>query len=150
MCVAAGIEEKKTNHSLRATGATAMFSANVPEKVIRDITGHQSNALHLYERPTVLQKQELSKVLVEGKENFDISNVSREASVYKAPTNPAANSVQQCPSNTLGSIFSGLNNCNITISPQNFIVQVGPSQAQSNRDFSYLFSGVNMEEFEQC
>jgi len=37
----------KTNHSLRATGATAMFKANVPEKMIRGVTGHQSNALKL-------------------------------------------------------------------------------------------------------
>ena len=34
---------RKTNHSLRATGATAMFNANVPEKVIRDVTGHCSS-----------------------------------------------------------------------------------------------------------
>ena len=122
-----------------------MFSANVPEKLIRDVTGHQSNALHLYERPTMCQKQELSKVLVQGKENFDANNASCEWSI-RAPKIPAANT----PSNSLGSIFSGLNQCNITISPQNFIVQVGSSQGQSEQDFSYLFSGVNMEEFEQC
>ena len=93
MCEAAGIKEKKTNHSLRSTGATAMFSANVPEKLIRDVTGHQSNALHLYERPTMCQKQELSKVLVQGKENFDANN----ASCIGAPKIPAANT----PSNSL-------------------------------------------------
>ena len=49
MCEAAGIEQKKTNHSLRATGATEMFNATVPEKLIRDVTGHQSNPLHLCE-----------------------------------------------------------------------------------------------------
>ena len=32
MCKEAGIAEKKTNHSLQATGATAMFRANIPEK----------------------------------------------------------------------------------------------------------------------
>ena len=59
MCAAAGLE-KKTNHSLRATGTPAMFHAGVPEKIIRDVTGHHSNALHLYERPTLQQKQEES------------------------------------------------------------------------------------------
>ena len=39
MCEDAGITERKTNHSLRKTGATALFSAGVPEKIIRDITG---------------------------------------------------------------------------------------------------------------
>ena len=33
MCVEAGIGEKKSNHSLRATGAPAMFAAQVPEKL---------------------------------------------------------------------------------------------------------------------
>ena len=40
---------RETNHSLRATGATALFSAGVPEKLIRDVTGHKSNTLQLYE-----------------------------------------------------------------------------------------------------
>lgn len=67
MCMEAGIEEKKTNHSLRATGATAMFAAQVPEKIIKDVTGHKSSkALALYERPTVAQKQAVSKVLAGG------------------------------------------------------------------------------------
>jgi integrase len=31
-----------TNHSLRATGATRLFEANVPEKLIQERTGHRS------------------------------------------------------------------------------------------------------------
>lgn len=63
MCIEAGIQEK-TNHSLHATGATAMFAAQVSEKMIKDVRGHKSSkALALYERPTVAQKQGLSMVL---------------------------------------------------------------------------------------
>ena len=52
MCERAGIGERKTNHSLRATGATALFNAEVPEKLIKGTTGHKtSQALQLYERP---------------------------------------------------------------------------------------------------
>ena len=47
ICAEAGVT-RKTNHSLRATGATALFNAGVPEKFV---TGHCSNPLHLYERP---------------------------------------------------------------------------------------------------
>ena len=40
----------KTNHSLRATGATRLFEANVPDKLIKEQTGHKSlDALRLYE-----------------------------------------------------------------------------------------------------
>ena len=45
MCDEAGINSKKTNHSLRATGTTVMFNANVPDKIIMEVTGHMSNAL---------------------------------------------------------------------------------------------------------
>ena len=42
---------KKSKHILRATGATAMFQSNVPEKVIQKTTGHQSlEALHTYDQ----------------------------------------------------------------------------------------------------
>lgn len=34
MCAKAGITGNKTNHSLKATGATRMFEGNVPEKII--------------------------------------------------------------------------------------------------------------------
>ena len=44
-------------HSLRATGTTAMFNASVPEKLIREVTGHRLSALHLYERPSLEQQK---------------------------------------------------------------------------------------------
>ena len=50
MCMQIGVEGK-TNHSLRATGATRLFEANVPEKLIQERTGHRSiDALRMYER----------------------------------------------------------------------------------------------------
>ena len=73
MCLEAGISEKKTNHSLRATGASALFNASVPEKLIRDVTGHRSNALQLYEKPSLKQKQ---KVLVQGANEFSTEKES--------------------------------------------------------------------------
>ena len=40
MCEKAGIE-RKTNHSLRATGATRMFEAGVTEEMIQERTGRR-------------------------------------------------------------------------------------------------------------
>ena len=42
MCAAADISGHKTNHSLRATGASYMFQAGVPEKLIQQRTGQCS------------------------------------------------------------------------------------------------------------
>ena len=52
-----------SNHSLRATGATRMLDAGVPEKVIMDRTGHHSlDGLKPYARVTDFQQQQVSAV----------------------------------------------------------------------------------------
>ena len=50
MSIQAGLHELKSNHSLQATGTTALFASGVPEKIIQKITGHRSiEALRIYE-----------------------------------------------------------------------------------------------------
>ena len=160
MCAAAGIP-KKTNHSLRATGASAMFNAGVPEKLIRDVTGHTSNALHLYERPNLQQKKEVSKVLMQGKSSYD-GKENRPVSAASNTSTSVLPTPRQVPSAFLGLLFSGARNCNITISPQNFTVNVGSTShdaslaSTSSRsiggvddqlDLNSLMQGFDVDEF---
>ncbi len=64
MCEKAKINGNKTNHCLRATGATMLFDQGVPEKVIKDRTGHHSlDALRIYERTSEDQHKEVSAIL---------------------------------------------------------------------------------------
>ena len=42
MCSKAGIDEDKTNHSLKAAEATGMFEGNITEKIIQERTGHRN------------------------------------------------------------------------------------------------------------
>jgi hypothetical protein len=50
------LSTKYTNHSLRATSASRLFSCNVPEKLIQEKTGHRSWAgLRSYEHTTKQQ-----------------------------------------------------------------------------------------------
>lgn len=77
-----------------------MFNAGVPEKLIRDATGHRSSALQLYERPTTEQKEAVSWVLVQGQKTFTEGIMNKE--------NKSA-AVQKTIS------FSNLSNCNISI-----------------------------------
>ena len=65
----AGIASK-TNRSLRATGATALFNTNVRKEMIRDVTGHHSNSLQLYECPPLQHKQATSSILVQGEPTY--------------------------------------------------------------------------------
>ena len=66
MCNEAGIE-KKTNHCLhtvRVTGATSLFEKQVPEKIVKERTGHRSlTALRMYERTSPTQHKAVSNIL---------------------------------------------------------------------------------------
>ena len=63
----AGLESGKTNHSLRATGATQLFDAGVPQRIIQERTGHKSViSLHSYEWISHKQNQAASNILTSG------------------------------------------------------------------------------------
>jgi hypothetical protein len=49
MCKAVGVA-RKTAHCLRVTCASSLFNAGIDTKLIRDRTGHRSDALHKYEK----------------------------------------------------------------------------------------------------
>ena len=117
MCQEASIAPK-TNHGLRATGATALFNANVPKKVIRDVTGHHSNSLQLYEHPTLQQKQAVSSVLVQGKPAMEAGKENHHpVPICHAPG--SSTQLQQVRSlSEFSSLFSKLSHCN-------FVANVG-------------------------
>ena len=126
----AGIQGKNTDHSLRATGATTMFNAQVPEKMIK-VTGHRSStALAPYERPSLTQKQAVSKVLAEG-ESFDqeVNSIAQQqtssfngAAIH--PTSVLASAIhthsahQLDPAGLFSSPFNGLTNCTVKFAPR--------------------------------
>ncbi len=71
MCEMAKIKGVKTNHSLRVSGASALFDAGVPERIIQSRTGHRSlESLRVYEHVTDEQNVEVSKILSGSKKNF--------------------------------------------------------------------------------
>ena len=56
--------EGKTNHSLRVTGASRLFTSKVPEKIVQQRTGHRSlEALRKYERTSKDQEVAVSSIL---------------------------------------------------------------------------------------
>ena len=71
MCSSADIKGNFTNHSLRATGATVLFDAGVPESLIQKRTGHKSlDALRTYERVTQPQEQAVADILADTTPQF--------------------------------------------------------------------------------
>ena len=82
ICEEAGVTGRKSNHSLRVTGATTLFAAGVPERVIRSRTEHSSlDALRKYERVSEKQEEAISKILTGTSENYSkavLQDSSRE------------------------------------------------------------------------
>lgn len=62
LCAKAGLKRKPA-HSLRITCASKLFQSGVEEKLIRQRTGHRSDALLRYEHPSVTQLSKASSVL---------------------------------------------------------------------------------------
>ena len=57
----AGIEGFFTNHSARRTGGTRLFRAGVPRKLVKEATGHTSDAVDKYQITSDAQREMMSK-----------------------------------------------------------------------------------------
>ena len=62
-CAKAGFEGNFTNHSGKVTCATTLFSKNFDEQLIQRQTGHRSNAVRVYKRPTTAHDVAVSNAL---------------------------------------------------------------------------------------
>jgi hypothetical protein len=64
MCEKAGIPGYKTNHSLRATTATRLYSEGVDEQLVMERTGHRSiEGIRSYKRTSSEQQENISDIL---------------------------------------------------------------------------------------
>ena len=64
MFIEADVQERKTNHSLRAAGVSRLYEAGVDEKIIQSRSGHRRlESLRMYERVSPEQEQAVSNVL---------------------------------------------------------------------------------------
>ena len=68
MCKSLGFHVKSL-HSLRVTCATTLLQGGIDEKLIRERTGHRSNALLAYEKSSNDQQPTVSDAL--GPEKYD-------------------------------------------------------------------------------
>ena len=64
MCKSAGIEGYKTNHSMRATAATRLYSSGMDEQLVMQRTGHRSTeGIRSYKRTSSEQQEAISDIL---------------------------------------------------------------------------------------
>ena len=64
ICISAGVQGFKTNHSLRATSATRLYQKGVDEQLIMERTGHRSiEGVRTYKHTNKEQEQVVSNLL---------------------------------------------------------------------------------------
>ena len=137
MCEEAGVE-KKTNHSLRATGCTALFNAGVPEKIIRDVTGIVPTPSNCMKE----QKKHVSKVMMNSGSKPTIPD-SAPLGKENIPDVTAFREGRPCSTESIFvSVFSGLNNCNVTLTPKNFTVNL----CQASPACENLLEGIELKD----
>ena len=77
MMTDAKIEGFFTNHSLRRSGGTRLFRAGVDRKLVKEITGHRSDAVDAYQITSHDQRQMMSNVL-QGVPNIPAVSVEKD------------------------------------------------------------------------
>ena len=63
ICEEGGIDGHFMNHSLQAACASRMYDANIPEQIIKEVTGHHSECVRVNKRTGEHLKEAASKTL---------------------------------------------------------------------------------------
>ena len=133
MCEAAGLSPK-TNHSLRATSATEMFQAGVPEKVIQKISGHRStDALRLYQRISDEQHKATTAVLSSA-DKVDYSSLLPEIKLQSLQNVPNYHEMPQTSATTAPNQGFNFHGCTVSLN-----VSMQPHQATFGAEGSSLW-----------
>ena len=117
MCSEAGLEGKKTNHSLRVAGATCLFEAGVPERVIQKRTGHRClQSLREYERVSNKQEMAVSRVLSGEVDHYE-PNLKDETSASECKAGIELAHPSPSTSNSESATAPGIqyNNCTVNV-----------------------------------
>ena len=164
MCAEAQVAGNFTNHSLRAYGATTLYNANLPEKLIQERTGHRSlRALRQYERTSESQLVEVSNIISSTSDKVQVPTISSAPVLSSVPCNETKMTIcrhdtavsqksdemiipmQQGVPN-IGSVLKGCNfyNCVVNFSSRS------TDESYCNYALSYqaaeLLEGINIDE----
>ena len=82
----AGLDGFFTNHSLCRTAATRLFQAGQNVKIIKEVTGHISNAVEKYEITSDQQRMDVSSI-IQGEKKVETELKCSQSSNLNVPLN---------------------------------------------------------------
>ena len=90
-----------TNHSLRHSGTTRLFNEGVDRKIIKEFTGHRSDAVDTYQITSDQQRENLSKIIGgTHKENGVLSEVGGDVKLNETTSKKLIKDKSQKPSHS--------------------------------------------------
>ena len=89
----ANIDGYFTNHSLRCTGSTRLFQAGIDRKIVKEVTGHVSDAIDEYQITSDSQKETVSKVIATSKKEEECDIEPEYEEYIKQDTVPIVQTV---------------------------------------------------------
>ena len=84
----AGLDGFFSNHSLRRTCATRLFQAGQDVKIVKEITGHISDAVHKYQCTSTSQKMKVSEIIQGDVKEIKLSQ-SEPMEIVESPKLPS-------------------------------------------------------------
>ena len=112
MCQVAKIK-RKTAHCLRVTCASSLFNAGVDSKLIRDRTGHRSDALMKYEKANEKVQSNVSAILGPKLESSTVTATGSVESSSESVSGEVENVSRNVDMNAMPVSFGDLNNCTV-------------------------------------
>ena len=114
MCEAAG-RKRKTAHCLRVTCASSLFNAGVDRKLIQDRSGHRSDALMKYEKPSEKVQTKVSAILGPKLESSTVSATISVDSSRESVSRKVEKVSQNVDKDTMPVCFGDFKKCTVPI-----------------------------------
>ena len=109
----ANIEGFFTNHSLRCTGGMRLFQVGVDRKLVKEFTGHQSDAVDKYQITNDMQRENLSKIL---RNDQNINPLCGNDSAVEVKTKETCSKGENSNDKCLSECTCKCNSKNVTVS----------------------------------
>ena len=121
MCKSAGFEGKFTNHHLRAMCATRMYDNDVPEQLIKEITGHKSECVCTYKHTSDHLRENVSHTLSEVGKNSIESSVGSEENVNVKKVKIEEIECKKQPTLSMAQMIENVNKTKVEIRRKKFM-----------------------------
>ena len=102
----ANIDGYFTNHSCRRSSTTKLFQAGIDKKIIKEVTGHRSDAVDSYAITSDKQREAISKIMSDEPNGKAVETVVKVPNVTQTEKSEGNTKVKSCTCGATGTVTS--------------------------------------------